>query len=200
VLADARQCLEKETSQTKQYLLASGSLTVFLEVLVPDTHLVLCGGNYDIYPLVRMAGELGWKTTVVMNPARADKSLFEMADVHPASRPQLPVIDRYTAVVLMAHDYEKDFTRLQAVLPTAARYIGLLGPRKRSQKMFDALAATGAPLSEANLQRIHAPAGLDIGAATPEEIALSILAEIRAHFNGRAGMPLRQRSGTIYGD
>jgi xanthine/CO dehydrogenase XdhC/CoxF family maturation factor len=79
-----------------------------------------------------------------------------------------------------------------------ATYIGLLGPRKRAEKIFDALAADGHPLSAADLQRVYAPAGLDIGAATPEEIALSILAEVRSHFAGRQGMSLRLREGSIY--
>jgi xanthine/CO dehydrogenase XdhC/CoxF family maturation factor len=110
------------------------------------------------------------------------------------------VIDPYTAVLLMSHDYKTDFGNLQQVVKTSTPYIGLLGPRKRSRKMFDALAQEGRPLPEEALQRIFSPAGLDIGASTPEEIALSILAEIKSRFAGREGMSLRERQGTIYGD
>ena len=100
----------------------------------------------------------------------------------------------------MAHDYKTDFHHLQEALLTNAAYIGLLGPRKRAEKMLDALATQGRAVSAADQQRLYAPAGLDIGASTPEEIALSILAEIRSHFAGRQGMSLRLREGTIYGD
>ena len=100
----------------------------------------------------------------------------------------------------MAHDYKTDFSNLQQLLLTNTRYIGLLGPRKRSQKMFDAMAAGEHNISQENMQRIFAPAGLDIGAATPEEIALSICAEIRSVFAGRNGNSLRLREGTIYGN
>jgi xanthine/CO dehydrogenase XdhC/CoxF family maturation factor len=100
----------------------------------------------------------------------------------------------------MSHDYRTDSRNLQKVLPSAASYIGLLGPHKRAEKIFDALAAEGHPLGPDDRQRIYAPAGLDIGAATPEEIALSILAEIRSHFAGRQGMSLRRREGSIYGN
>jgi xanthine/CO dehydrogenase XdhC/CoxF family maturation factor len=113
--------------------------------------------------------------------------------------PGLPAIDAYTAVLLMSHDYRTDMENLKKVLPSAASYIGMLGPRKRADKIFDAMAAEGYLMGEADRRRIYAPAGLDIGAATPEEIALSILAEIRSHFSGRNGAPLRLREGSIYG-
>lgn len=199
VLRDAQKGLAERTTQTLAYATATGTVTVFLEVMLPATHLVVYGGNYDVYPVARIARELGWPITVVMNPAKADRSLFAMATILHHKGAEKPAIDPFSAALLMAHDYETDLRHLRAVLPTAASYIGLLGPRKRSQKMFDALAAEGNRLPEADQQRIYAPAGLDIGAATPEEIALSIVAEIRAHFSGRQGMPLRQRQGTIYG-
>jgi xanthine/CO dehydrogenase XdhC/CoxF family maturation factor len=75
----------------------------------------------------------------------------------------------------------------------------LLGPRKRAVRIFEELAKAGRRLGEDELRRIFAPAGLDIGAATPEEIALSMLAEVRGHFAGREGASLRLRQGSIYG-
>lgn len=86
---------------------------------------------------------------------------------------------------------------LQNLLSPPARYIGLLGPGKRARKVFDALQAAGSLVSEADMARIFAPAGLDIGALTPEEIALSIAAEIHACFTGRPGASLRLRQGAI---
>ncbi|MBD0366141.1 MAG: XdhC family protein [Flavisolibacter sp.] len=201
VLQDVKQCLTNQASQTSTYEAADDKIKVFIEVILPVTHLVIYGGNYDIYPVVRIAKELGWNTTVVMNITKAGKSLFSTATKVLHNRgAEKPMVDRYSAILLMAHDYKTDFDNFQQTLQTPAAYIGLLGPRNRSQKMFDALAKEGHPVSKQDEKRIFAPAGLDIGAATPEEIALSITAEIRSHFAGRKGMSLRLRQGTIYGN
>ena len=194
--ADIRQCLLDRTSRSVKY----GEITIFIEVLLPAIHLVAYGGNYDIRTLLQQSKELGWDSTIVLNTSRVDRGLIGSATrVMDSKDPGLPFIDAYTAVLLMSHDYRTDLLNLRKVLPSSASYIGLLGPRKRADKIFDALAAEGSPPGESDLQRIYAPAGLDIGAATPEEIALSILAEIRSHFSGRNGMPLRLREGSIYG-
>ena len=199
VLRDIRECLKKLRSQTITYPEPDGSIKVFIEVILPVTHLVIYGGNTDIYSLVRITKELGWDATVVTNLAKADKALFSLATrVINNTGPEEPVIDNHTAILLMTHDYKADFRNLQKALQTGCSYIGILGPRKRTDKMFNALAEAGNPVSAANQQRIFSPAGLDIGANTPEEIALSIAAEVRSHFAGRKGMSLRLREGTIY--
>lgn len=201
VLNDIKHCLSNQSSATLTLNTEQNeTIKVFIEVILPVTHLVLYGGGYDVHPLVRIARELGWNVTVITNVHKADKSLFTTANfvLHNKGE-QHPSIDNYTAIVLMAHDYKTDFNNLQRVLATNAKYIGLLGPRKRSQKMFDEFMNTGNEVSEENIQRIFSPAGLDIGATTPEEIALSICAEIRSVFANRKGMPLRLREGTIYG-
>lgn len=201
LLQDIKLVLQEGQSQTCTYTAEAETIQVFIEVIRPATQLVIFGGNYDIYPMVRIASELGWHTTVVMNAAKADKSLFAIANkvLHNRGDEQ-PAIDAHTAVVLMAHDYATDFRNFEATLQTEAAYIGLLGPRKRTQKMLDALAESGKGVSEQDWQRVFTPAGLDIGAVTPEEIALSIAAEIRMHFAGRNGLSLKQRQGTIHGN
>ncbi|MDB5247566.1 MAG: XdhC family protein [Segetibacter sp.] len=201
VLSDIKNALASQTSSTKTYDSPLGVIKVFIELILPVTHLVIYGSNYDIHTVVRIAKEIGWNVTVVTNTAKADKSLFSAASRIINNKGQeKPMIDRHTAVLLMEHDYKTDFGNLRYALQTSASYIGLLGPRKRSRKMFDALMNEGNHVSEEDLQRIYSPAGLDIGAATPEEIALSIVAEIRSHFAGREGMSLRLRQGTIYGN
>jgi xanthine/CO dehydrogenase XdhC/CoxF family maturation factor len=201
VLAHIKQGLKQMASQTTSYQVAGQPVQVFIEVLRPATQLVIYGGNYDIYPLVRIAAELGWHTTVVMNTAKADKSLFTTASkVLHNKGTEMPHIDDHTAVVLMAHDLVTDQQNLRTVLETKAAYIGLLGPKKRTLKMLDALAAEGIPLLPEEEQRIFSPAGLDIGAVTPEEIALAIVGEINSHFSGRPGSPLRNKQGTIHGN
>jgi xanthine dehydrogenase accessory factor len=199
VLVDALHALSSAQTQTIVYPTAAGDLVrVCLEVLTPATHLILLGSNNDIYPLTRIGKELGWDLTVVANPLKVDKSLFALNVhvLHP--KEQQAVMDDYTAIVLMAHDYQTDLQHLRHLLHTRARYIGLLGPRKRAQKMFDTLKIEGVTVPDEIMQRIFAPAGLDIGALTPEEIALSIAAEIRACFAGRQGQSLRLREGAIH--
>lgn len=202
VLDDIKYCLNNQSSATLNYCTKENEeVKVFIEVILPVVHLVLYGSGYDMHPLVRIARELGWNVSVVTNINKADKSLFTTAtQVLHNKDGQQPVIDNYSAIVLMAHDYKTDFNNLRCTLETKAKYIGMLGPRKRSQKMFDELVKEGNPVSEKNMQRIFSPAGLDIGAATPEEIALSICAEIRSVFANRNGASLRLRKGTIYGN
>ncbi|HXB05705.1 MAG TPA: XdhC family protein [Puia sp.] len=174
--------------------IALGDTRYFIEIIVPAIHIVAFGGNYDIRTLLRQAKELGWDSTIVLNTARADKSLVSAATTILDSKSgQSPLIDDYSAVLLISHDYNTDKNNLMQVLPSPATYIGILGPHKRAAKLFAELS-----IKEADLPRLYAPAGLDIGAANPEEIALSILAEVRSHFSNRQGASLRNREGSIY--
>jgi len=197
VLQDVKKSLGAQTSRSLSY--NQDAERIFIEVILPVTHLVMYGGNYDIYPMVRLARELGWKVTVVTNISKAEKSLFDIASevIHNKGEKQ-PVVDAFTAIVLMSHDYKTDLRNFRTALGSEASYIGMLGPKKRAQKMFGELAQEGNPVSEENLARIFAPAGLDIGANTPEEIALSILAEIVSIFTGRSGASLKLRERTIH--
>ena len=195
VLCAIRQALEERASRSVSF----GETRLFIEVILPAIHIVAYGGNYDIRTMLRQTTELGWDSTVVLNTARVAKELVASATrVLDSRNEEAPLIDEYTAVLLMSHDYRTDAANLKRVLATGASYIGLLGPRKRAQKIFEAFATEGRPVEETDLRRIYAPAGLDIGAATPEEIALSILAEVRGHFAGRPGSSLRLREGSIY--
>lgn len=196
VLKDIHECISALQSRTFSY---SGGVTLFVEMVLPAIHVIVFGSNNDIYPFLRMAGELGWDTTTVTNLLRADRSIYSLSNsVLDHTSGSIDSGDAYTAILLMTHDYKTDLRRLPQALRTQASYIGILGPRKRTEKMYGALAAAGQPVSETDRDRIYSPAGLDIGSATPEEIALSILAEIRSHFAGRTGTSLRLRQGTIY--
>jgi len=166
------QALSTRQSRT----ITLGDTRYFIEIILPAIHIAAYGGSYDIPTLRRQTAELGWDFTVVNK-----------------SNPQPAVIDDYTAILLMSHDYNTDKLNLEKVLSSAATYIGILGPHKRAAKLFGELA-----VKEEDSRRIYAPAGLDIGAATPEEIALSILAEVRSHFANRQGASLRHREGSIY--
>jgi len=199
ILDAVHQAFAKKKSKLTELTIDSQAVTCFVEFLPPPIHLIVQGGNYDIYPLLRQAHELGWRLTVVANPKKLDRVAFDLAtDIISSKSEELPFIDEYTATILMAHDYATDLRHLKALLETDIPYIGLLGPRKRTLKMYADLNKADRSLTVADEKRIHSPVGLDIGAASPEEIALSILAEIVTFFSGRAGGHLKHREGPIH--
>ena len=174
-------------------------LEAFIEILSPEIHLVLWGHQYDVYPLTRLVKELGWRVTVVANPLKVNKKIAALADaiVLPENVSDI-LFDAHTAIVLMSHDYKTDKQNLPIAIATNAPYIGMLGPRVRSERIWAELDDEGSPIADDDFPRIHAPVGLDIGAVSPEEIALSLAAEIRASFSDRDGSYLRLRRSTIH--
>jgi xanthine/CO dehydrogenase XdhC/CoxF family maturation factor len=107
-------------------------------------------------------------------------------------------IDEQTAVVLMTHNYYYDFTALERFISTPCNYIGILGPKKKWHKMLDDLKEKGIIMEGERIHKIYGPVGLDIGAETSEEIALSIVAEIKAVFSNREGSYLKERPTEIH--
>jgi xanthine dehydrogenase accessory factor len=194
-----------EISGARVYDVDGGAVKVFVETLSPPVPLVVFGAGRDARPVVELARDLGWQTEVVDPHARpASLTRFAMADRVTLARPeeaaaQVTITPR-TLTLLMSHNYSHDLALLRFLLASPARYIGVMGPRKRTERMLSELAATDEPLrlEEADLARLHSPAGLDIGANAPAEIALSIVAEMRAVLEGRRGGMLRERQGSIH--
>jgi xanthine/CO dehydrogenase XdhC/CoxF family maturation factor len=180
-----------------------GSVRVFIEVLFPPLPLVLFGAGPDSLPLVDAAKLLGWNVTVVDHrPAYATKDNIPSADAILLSEPEqladhLKLSERHV-VVIMTHSFDKDRTLLRILLQSPCKYVGLLGPKTKLQTLFENLEREGFKPSEEQLNRLHAPVGLDIGAETPEEIALSIVSEIKAVLENRGGGFLRDRHGPIH--
>lgn len=173
---------------------------VFIEYLPPSIQLIIFGGEYDIYPLLEMTQTMGWDIRVVANPLRIKKELVNSQRVisnKTAYWEQLE-IDNRSALLIMAHDYQKDFDCLKIYAQSNIPYIGLLGPKKRGSRLFTDLESEGIKLTQAQRHRIFNPIGLDIGANTPEEVALSIVSEVQAFFAKRAGGFLKLRIGTIH--
>lgn len=179
------------------YALENGSVRYFIEHLPPVLQLYLMGGNYDVAPLAQLAKNVGYRVYVVANPRRLPAELLELVDGVCSAEGEL-AIDPHTACLLMAHDYKTDKGHLRMLLDTDVPYIGMLGPRKRTDKILAELGDEGLSLSAFDRKRLYAPVGLDIGATSPEEIGLSILSEVRAHFARRKGGFLRDRKGTIH--
>lgn len=175
------------------------SVKVFVEVIKPAIQLYICGGNYDIYPLVRIASELGWEVQIQANPNKLHQDAFKLAKKVWTKQEMPDGFDSQSAVLLMAHDFNTDKENLQKYIATEASYIGLLGPKDRSEKILNELTEEGTLIPAELEEKLHYPTGLDLGAVNPEEIALSICAEIVAFFSGRNAKPLKLRAGKIYG-
>lgn len=200
---DAKSAIGNGRSITVKYDTAAGSISAFLEVVIPAVSLVIIGAGNDAMPLVEMADTLGWEATVVDGrPSHAKAERFTAACQVLVSKPekvleQIP-IDEQTVFVLMTHNYNYDLAMLRALLQTKARYIGALGPRKKLDRMLREIQEGGVKLTEEQLGRVFGPVGLEIGAETAEEIALSVLAEIKAVLAGKTGQSLREKQDEIH--
>lgn len=195
VRADAEAFFQSGEAGIRTYRLPEGSeVEVYLEAHLPPRHLIVVGAVHIAIPLVAMAKELGYRTTVI--DAReffATRERFPHADQLIVAWPDEALatikITPQTDIVVLAHDEKFEDPALHVALRTRAGYIGAIGSRKTSQQRLERLRRAG--FSDEELARIHAPIGIDIGAKTPAEIAVSILAEIIAVRRGRIGQPLR---------
>ena len=182
-----------------------GDLDVFVEVLRPPIRLVVCGAGHDAIPVVAQAAALGWRVLVVdkrdafLTSERFPGAAFLKAPSVDAGG-QMPV-DARTAVLVMTHNYLNDRDLLRGLLTRPGPlplYIGMLGPRVRTEKILTDLAAEGVRPSPDAQARLHGPVGLDLGSEGPEEIALAALAEILAVDRARSAGFLRDRPGSIH--
>jgi xanthine/CO dehydrogenase XdhC/CoxF family maturation factor len=197
----ARELLTTERSEIRT--LAEG-IRAFVEILDPPLRLVICGAGHDAVPLVRAASHLGWNVTVVDDrPGFLNRERFPEAHGFasvgdPSEVAEATTIDARTFVVVMTHNFLRDKAYLRGLLTTDARYLAMLGPAARSQRLLMELEEEGTPITEERRSRIHGPAGLDLGAEGPEEIAQAIIGEIVAVRRGRDGGFLKERPTPIH--
>ena len=197
----ARQAAAEERDQ----VLAVEAGKTLIEVVRPAPRLLLFGAGPDAVPVLRIASELGWEVVVVdWRPAHARRESFREASavvLCEAERVGEHVeVDATSVAVVMTHHYLHDRSLLRFLLPSPARFIGILGPRRRTEALLGELREEGLSLTGEQLERVHGPAGLDIGAESPEEIALALVAEIQAALAGRSGGWLCEREGPIHGE
>lgn len=173
---------------------------IFFEYLNPGVELYIFGAGFDVVPLSEIAKVLGWKVYVYDNcvahlaPRRIpEASSLNFTDFCSVPNDFSP--GRFSAAIAMSHSYKFDANALKFLLDKEVPYIGLMGPRKRFEKMLEEFPELSA-YSEG--KRLHNPVGLDIGAETPEEIALSIVSEIKTFFSGRSGRRLSDRKVPIH--
>lgn len=205
IFDDLRDALENGASTIKGYEVDGVNIEVFIEIIEPQLPLVIFGAGDDVLPILAFARNLGWHTTVVDTRARPTSiDRFAEADAVLLSRPEEVnghlALTENSAVVLMTHNYLHDLELLKLLLPRRVRYLGCLGPKRRTERMLLELSGGAVAAADVYLRQVHGPAGLDIGAETPSEIAFSIIAEIKAVLRAREGGLLRNRKGSIHGE
>jgi len=176
---------------------------LFLDTIAPPTALTIFGAGDDAQPLARLAHELGWLVTVAdPRAAFVTAARFPLAQAQ-VSGPAEELVEKVapgpdTLAVVMTHHYVHDVPLLRGLLQRPLAYLGLLGPKKRAEKILTDLAGAGMAITSAHRARLHAPVGLDLGADSPEQVALSMLAEMQAVLSGRDARSLRERARPIH--
>jgi xanthine/CO dehydrogenase XdhC/CoxF family maturation factor len=203
VMEDVQLVMQHKKSVFREYQADGISMTAFIEFLQPAISLVVVGAGNDAVPMVQIADALGWDVSVVDGRnTHARPERFVAACQVLVAKPEAVLeqlhIDASTVFVMMTHNYNYDLSMLKALLPTQVSYIGMLGPQKKLDRMLDELRQGGMQLDDAMLSKVHGPTGLEIGAETPEEIALSIIAEIQAVMAGKTGGMLKDKPGVIH--
>lgn len=178
---------------------------ILIEYIAPTVHLVVVGAGNDAQPVVEMAHLLGWEITVVDGRAsHVNATRFPQASqliVAPATGIITKMsVDPWTVFVLMTHNYSYDLTLLKELMHSATIYIGSLGPKTKLLRMFDDIHRAGITITESQKDKIYGPVGLDIGAETSAEIALAIVAEIKAVLSDRPGVPLKFLTTKIHAE
>lgn len=196
---DARSLLGSERVDVRPYPVGEHAVQVMIEGLTPERRLAVFGAGDDAVPLAEIGARVGLHVTLVDH-----RSAHADPERHPAAAEVLHVADAAeavrriapgarTACVSLTHDYLRDAAILRELRTTPAAYVGVVGPRSRAERL---IADSG--WDAADRGRLYCPAGLDVGAQTPEEIALSVIAEILGVLEARTSGHLRDRAGPIH--
>jgi xanthine/CO dehydrogenase XdhC/CoxF family maturation factor len=178
------------------------SLLEFKQQLKPALQLFIIGAEHDAVQVCWYGSQTGWEVTIIAPPTE-DKQLSdfkgakELLSITPEAFP-ISKIDTQTAVVLMNHNYAKDLQFLLQLKETRPFYIGLLGPFKRREELLNEFIESYPEVEDAFLEAIHGPAGLNIGAETPQEIAVAIVSEILTVNRSQSPVKLKNKKGSIH--
>jgi xanthine dehydrogenase accessory factor len=178
------------------------SLLLFTQTMRPCFKLMIFGAEHDAVQLCKFAALNGWEVTVVAGPMES-KTIenFPGATDFCAASPdmsELSKIDDQTAIVLMSHNFANDLKFLIELKDSKPIYLGILGPAHRREKLLSQLIEYYPDVNEKFIDLIHGPAGLNIGAETPQEIAISILSEILSVMRNKRPMLLKEKEGGIH--
>lgn len=199
-----QKVLEDRTSAVKDFIFEDRKQSLLLQYIPSPVSLLVVGAGNDVKPVVKIADLLGWEVTVAegrITHATA-KRFPDAKNVIVSKAEELLnnfIVDDRTFVLLMTHNYHYDLEVLKLLLKTDCPYIGTLGPKTKLLRMMSDLNDEGIVLTDEDMERIFGPIGLDIGAETSEEIALSAISEIKAVMEGRKGTSLRYKTDKIHG-
>jgi xanthine/CO dehydrogenase XdhC/CoxF family maturation factor len=203
-LAEAAQYIGEALAAGRRGIVSEiGAVEVAFEVVMPAVRLLVCGTGPDAAPVARFASQLGWDVTVVDHRPVTDAhsahfpgarvvecaEALRLADV-------VPLNSRTTAVV-MSHHFPRDRDYVQALLAADVAYVGVLGPRARTERMLADLTAVNGTAPVVS-ERFFAPVGLDLGGEGPDAIALAIISQVSAVASGRTGGHLRDRRAPLH--
>lgn len=195
--ATASPSVLQQKPHIETHVISGQTIKAFYEPLTPPWHLLILGAGPDAAPLVQCAKALGWRVTLADHrPGFLQHARFPEADrllhCHPEDIHNETALNQFNALVLMTHNIEYDLRYLKSLADSVIPIIGLLGPGHRRDKLLQSLGDRSSRIAS----RVFGPVGLDIGAQTPEEIALSIMAGIHADLNGRTGLQLSRKIST----
>ncbi len=203
-LASARsQVAEALAAGRTGVLHQSDAAQVTLEVVTPAIRLVVCGSGPDAVPVCRLARNLGWDVSLIEHRAITEAHARRFPDVTVRECPDaggLPAVvplRARTAAVVMSHHFGRDTDYVRALLAANVAYVGVLGPRARTERMLTELATRGDPPPD-NSDTLFGPVGLDLGGEGPEAIALAIIAEVSAVMHARDAAHLRDHAAALH--
>lgn len=204
VLASAQALKDEALAAGRRGLVSEfGKIQVAFEVVTPTIRLVICGSGPDAVPLVRFAAQLGWDVIVVDHRpvVHAPVERFPGATVVECADSlklgKSVELTSHTAAVVMSHHYARDLEYVRSLLDGGVAYVGILGPRARTERMFGEIAAQNGG-STPSQETVFGPIGLDIGGDGPDAIALAVIAEVSAVISGRSGGHLRDRNAPLH--
>lgn len=201
---DINITFHNKKSSFRNYRSNGREITAYIEFIPPAISLVIVGAGNDAGPVVSIALVLGWQVTLIDDgrdkntKAGRFTGSCQLMVVKPEDVLKNISADHNTFFLLMTHNFNYDKAMLRELLPKNVRYIGVLGPTKKMERMLSELETEGNYFDEQQLASVHSPVGLDIGAESPEEIALAMIAEIKAVIAGRSGGPLRNNRDVIH--
>lgn len=194
----AQDVLEKDTPLLAEHIIDGKKVTVFYDLLKPPFKLLIIGAGPDAVSVTTFAKLLGWQITVVDHREEFIKSerfpsVDYLINLTPSALNEKLQLDQFDALILMTHSIDYDERYLKMITNCNIPYIGLLGPAKRRDRLLETLKEESINIQD----RVYGPTGLDIGARSPEEIALSVIAEIQAVTSKRDGGLLSQKNAPI---
>lgn len=198
----AEETIEQVTGTGRTSTVSVDDTTLLVDGLTPIPELLLFGSQSDLGPLVTLGSQAGFRVSVHSPRGGVDESTIPHADDVRTDHPSTVApgtADEHTYAVVMSHNLVDDRLAVETLLrETDVPYVGVMGPRDRFDRLHDGLVRDGVALTPAELERVAAPVGLDLGGSTPTDIALSIISEVVAVHNGREGGRLREQTGPIH--